>query len=120
MNRRPNSLAEVAEWSDSYRDFGYHVADFLHTFRSEPSFDALSREPRLLNQAFPEGPMCDCYLAAVAVELATQIGHPRPGWSQKPERFSHEPWFASPGPHMRALLLLESPPGFRERNLFVT
>jgi hypothetical protein len=73
-----------------------------------------------LAERFPEGRIADCYLAAVAVELATSVGQPRPVWAQFPGRFSREPWFATPGPHMRATLLLESPPGFRERNLFVT
>src|SRR5579871_6222361 len=118
--KRPRSLAEAAEWSATYRDFGYNVADFLHEFKYHPSFDSLAGEPALLADRFPEGRIADCYLAAVAVELATQLNHARPGWSQHPRRFSHYPWFASPGPHMRALLLLESPPGFRERNLFVT
>jgi hypothetical protein len=110
----------VAEWTHSYREYGYHVADFLHEFTYHPTFDSLAAEPRLLTDLFPEGHLADCYLAAIAVELATQLDHPRPAWAQHPRRFSREPWFASPGPHMRALLLLESPPGFRERNLFVT
>ena len=119
-SKRPRSLAQVAEWTHSYRDFGYQVADFLHHFQGHPSFDSLAEEPELFADRFPEGRIADCYLAAIAVELATQLGHPRPAWAQHPRRFSREPWFASPGPHMRALLLLESPPGFRERNLFVT
>ena len=118
--QRPRSLSAVADASSSYRDFGYHVADFLHHFQGHPSFDSLAEEPQLLADQFPEGHVADCYLAAIAVELATQLNHPRPAWAQHPLRFSHEPWFASPGPHMRALLLVESPPGFRERNLFVT
>lgn len=117
---RPRSIAQAAEWTRSYRDFGYHVADFLHEFKANPSFQTLTEEPPSLHELFPEGGIADCYLAAVAVELSTQLGRPRPSWTQQPQRFSHEPWFASPGPHMRALLLLESPPGFRERNLFVT
>ena|SRR5258708_37155299 len=118
--RRPRSLVQTAEWTRSYHDFGYHVADFLHEFKANPSFDILAEEPRSLVALFPEGSVADCYLAAIAVELATSIGHPRPAWAQKRQRFSREPWFSSTGPHMRALLILESPPGFRERNLFVT
>ena len=119
-NRRPRTLAETAEWTESYRDFGYNVADFLHEFKAHPSFEAIAAEPASLRERFAEGRIADCYLAAIAVTLATQLGRPRPAWSQQPERFSREPWFASTGPHMRALLILESPPAFRERNLFVT
>jgi hypothetical protein len=117
---RPQSLLAVAESSFSYRDFGYNVADFLHSFKGHASIDALAEEPPLLADRFPEGRIADCYLAAIAVELATQLDVPRPAWVQRPERYSQRPWFASAGPHMRALLLVESPPGFRERNLFVT
>jgi hypothetical protein len=118
--KRPRSLAQLAEWTTNGREFDMNVVDFLHHFKSQPSFDSLAVEPELLIDRFPEGHIADCYLAAMAVELATQLGRARPGWSQHPQRFSREPWFSSPGPHMRALLLVESPPGFRERNLFIT
>jgi hypothetical protein len=118
--KRPQSLSAVAESTHSYRDFGYNLADFLHHFQHHPTLDSIREEPSLLADRFPEGRIADCYLAAIAVELATQLNHPRPAWSQHPRRFSRTPWFASSGPHMRALLLVESPPGFRERNLFVT
>jgi len=36
------------------------------------------------------------------------------------ERKLHKPWFASPLAALRATLLLESPVGFRSRNLFVS
>jgi hypothetical protein len=113
-------LTQVADWSGSALEFDRNAVDFLHQFLYHPSFDSLAEEPPLLADRFPEGPIADCYLAAIAVELATQLGTPRPSWSQHPRRFSQVPWFASPGPHMRALLLVESPPGFRERNLFVS
>ena len=118
--KRPHTVSDIAEWTESYNDFGLHVADFLHHFKDNPGFEALAAEPRTLAERFPEGGIADCYLAALSVELATRVGHARPGWAQHPRRFRREPWFASPGPNMRALLLLESPPGFRERNLFVT
>jgi hypothetical protein len=110
----------VADWSDSARDFDLGVVDFLHHFQQHATRDSIAEEPPLLADRFPEGRIADCYLAAVAVELSTQLGTPRPAWSHDPRRFSPVPWFASPGPPMRALLLLESPAGFRERNLFVT
>ena len=33
--RRPDSLAEVAEWSSTSREFEYHFADFLDQFYLE-------------------------------------------------------------------------------------
>ena len=62
----------------------------------------------------------DAYLAAVAEELARRFGLPLPAWTMTEERWLHKPWFASPLASLRAVLLLESPPGFRSRNLFVS
>jgi hypothetical protein len=64
--------------------------------------------------------VCDAYYAATAATLAGRIGERHPAWTRDPERYLTNPWFASPGPSMRACLLLESPARFRERNLFVT
>ena len=64
------------------------------------------------------GQVYDVYLAAAAIELARVIGLIPPGWAV-PRRLDH-PWFALPGPHIRNLLIMESPPAFRERNLFVS
>jgi hypothetical protein len=110
----------VAEWSTSFEDFAFHVRDFLHHFQASPAMDGLMEAPALLAERFAQGQIADAYLAAVAVELAHHLRQPRPAWTQAPERFCRLPWFASHGPHMRATLLLESPPGFRERNLFVS
>ncbi len=76
--KRPRSLAQVADWSHSGREFDLNVADFLHQCMHALTFDSLAEEPQLLAERFPEGRIADCYLAAVAVELATQLGHPRP------------------------------------------
>jgi hypothetical protein len=110
----------VAAWTSSFDDFSFHVRDFLHHFQASPAMEALSEAPALMAGRFAEGQIADAYLAAMAVELAHTLRQPRPAWTQAPERFCRIPWFATPGRSMRATLLLESPPGFRERNLFVT
>ena len=76
--------------------------------------------PPLMRDRFALGAVDDAYLAAVAVSLSSQIQVSAPIWTRNPERILREPWFASPGRHMRALLLVESPAAFRERNLFVS
>ena len=119
-NARPQSLAEVAEWSESWSDVSYNLADFLHEFAARPAPGMLCDRPRLLANVFAEGEVCDAYLAATAATLAPKIGEPRPTWTEEPDRYLRLPWFASPGSSMRACLLLESPARFRERNLFVT
>ena len=110
---------EVAAWSGTLEEFGMHVKDFLHHFQAHPEAGCLTGEPRPLAALFAQGDVADAYLAAIAVELAAPLGEAGPRWTRKPERYLHEPWFASPGRHMRALLLVESPPGFRVR-LFVS
>jgi hypothetical protein len=120
MTLRPDSVAEVARRSLDAQTFSYELADFLHEFGRRGEREMLIETPPLLRDSFALGAIYDTYLAAVAVSLATRLGAPSPEWTRDPERILREPWFASPGGHMRALLLVESPAAFRERNLFVT
>ena len=66
------------------------------------------------------GRVQDAYLAATAEELARGYGLPPPAWIGEETRKLHRPWFASSLASLRAVLLQESPPGFRSRNLFVS
>lgn len=120
MQPRPDSLAEVARRSSDFRTFDFELADFLHEFARCQSPAMLLEQPTLLRDQFQNGIISDAYLAAVAVYLSGQLSLSAPPWVRDPERILREPWFASPGRHMRALLLVESPAAFRERNLFVT
>ena len=119
-NRRPRTVAEVAEWSASWNELSHNLADFLHEFQARPAAGPLQSRPRLLAPLFPGGEICDAYLAATAATLAARIEESTPEWAYDPERYLRTPWFATPGAAMRACLLLESPARFRERNLFVT
>jgi hypothetical protein len=117
---RPHSLAEVARRTNDARDFEYELADFLHEFALRGDAAMLCDPPELLHDRCPQGTVYDAYLAAVAASLSSRLKHPAPAWTRHPERILREPWFASPSRHMRALLFVESPAAFRERNLFVT
>lgn len=117
---RPKSLAEVARRAVDARAFEFELADFLHEFALRGDEAMLTEPPAMLRDQGETGAVQDAYLAAVAAHLAARIGCPAPGWTRQPERILAEPWFASPGRHMRALLLVESPAAFRERNLFVS
>lgn len=66
------------------------------------------------------GRVQDAYLAATADELARQFNLTRPTWIDAETRKLRWPWFASSLAALRAVLLLESPAGFRSRNLFVS
>jgi hypothetical protein len=118
--RRPESLAEVAEWSSTSREFEYHFADFLDQFYLERRPEMLNEEPRRLKELIKDDGVADAYLAATAVSLARLIGVVPPRWAWAEDRKLKSPWFAHPGPNVRAMLLAESPAPFRERNLFVS
>ena len=75
----------------------------------------------LLAPQFGElGAVQDAYLAATAEELARRFNLLLPAWTVGEDRQLHRPWFATPLAAVRAVLLLESPPPFRARNLFVS
>ena len=118
---RPKTLAEVAALTAQGDSFDRCLANFLDEFRIAPSAAALAESPELLSVTQGDvGPVEDAYLAATAEELALAHGLPVPAWTDDEARKLHRPWFASDLASLRAVLLLESPPGFRSRNLFVS
>jgi hypothetical protein len=118
---RPNSLAEVAARAAAGDSFDRCLANFLDAFYAAPSAAALLEAPALLAPSDPvTGSVRDAYLAATAEELARRLNLPSPTWALSEDRRLHRPWFASPLSALRAVLLLESPAGFRSRNLFVS
>jgi hypothetical protein len=118
---RPKSLAEVAQLAAAGEPFDLCLANFLDEFYFAPNAAALSAGPVLLAPVLDElGRVQDAYLAAAAEELARAYELVLPSWTGEETRKLHRPWFASPLDGMRAVLLLESPPGFRSRNLFVS
>ena len=118
---RPKTLAEVAALAAHGDSFDRCLANFLDEFYAGPDAAALAATPALLAPAHGElGQIQDAYLAATAEELARHFALPTPGWTDDEARKLHRPWFASPLAALRAVLLLESPPAFRARNLFVS
>jgi len=118
---RPIDLAAVADMAASGDSFDRSFANFLDGFYAAPSVKALMREPVLLAPQFGDlGRIQDAYLAATAEELARQFNLAYPSWIDSESRRLHRPWFASSLGALRAVLLLESPAGFRSRNIFVS
>jgi len=118
---RPNTLSEVARLALAGDSFDRCLANFLDEFYPAASAAALAEAPLLLALSCGElGQVQDAYLAATAEELARQYNLTLPAWTLAEERKLHRPWFASPLAALRAVLLLESPAGFRARNLFVS
>jgi hypothetical protein len=118
---RPHTLAEVAHLALAGDSFDRCLANFLDGFYTAPDAQAFREAPELLAPRVGElGRVQDAYLAATAEELARRYNFVLPMWTDTPDRKLHQPWFASPLAALRAILLLESPPGFRARNLFVS
>ena len=122
MTDRPKTLREISNRAEDLRHFGFEFADWLHTvrtLRSRPQLvAAITEEPILLRERFPEGAVTDAWLAAYAEYLALQIGADVPSWARSPERSAPKPWFASDIPAARRRALSESPAPFKNRNLF--
>ncbi|MBM3833740.1 MAG: hypothetical protein FJ403_10800 [Verrucomicrobia bacterium] len=115
------TLAEVALLAAQGDDFDRCLANFLDEFYTAPNADGLADMPPLLALQFGDkGRVRDAYLAATAEELARRFNFPSPKWAASNDRALHKPWFATPLGSLRAVLLLESPPAFRARNLFVS
>ncbi len=118
---RPRTLAEVAQSTSAGESFDRCLANFLDEFYFSPNENALSQPPELLAPKFGDrGRVQDAYLAATAEFLASTNHFQIPSWVLDDERKLHRPWFASELASLRAVLLVESPPTFRARNLFVS
>jgi len=121
--RRSRSLFQVVRDAATTGDIGYNLADFLdhvNLLAKQPMAAArvtasLRTEPPRTGNAVQ-----DAYLAAVAAHLSYRFRLRPPVWADKKYRRLEHPWFALPDTWARATLLRDSPPAFRERNLFTT
>lgn len=124
MQNRPLNLAEIAARTSDLSEFGLHVRDFLREWSlAKKAGRKLNRlvadEPAFLAGTFPQGEVCDAFLAALGKHLAEQEGVEVPDWVDSPRRRLAEPWFALEAEPARSWLQREALPSFRERNLFV-
>lgn len=117
IGNRPQNLLKVAEATDPY-GFDLLVAEFIDQWNLDASVERLAEEPLLIGGRFESGTIADTYLAALARHLFTAKGWRSPAWVWKAERFLDRPWFSVPDT-MKALAIHQSPPAFRERNLFI-
>jgi hypothetical protein len=122
MIDRPRTLREIAERAEDLSHFGREFADWLHTLRAGVSRPeaaaAIAEEPALLRERFAGGAVADAWLAAYAEYLAEKIDRPAPKWSDSSKRISPKPWFSTEHPDSRRRALRDSPPPFKNRNLF--
>ena len=124
MHRRPTTLHQVADVSDSLEGFGRHFRDWLHELRLWSSRSqvaaAITQEPKCLAGKFAQGRVADAWLAAYAEFISERIGYPAPAWSRQRKRVSPEPWFAAKlsNPVLQLGAIRDSPAPFKNRNLF--
>jgi hypothetical protein len=124
VNRRPATLAQIAERTESQEDFGRLLRDWLHELRrvsSRPQVAAAIADiPPALRGRFLGGTVADAWLAAYGEHLAVQAGIVPPKWVFDRRRTAPEPWFAdeSGNPALRAAVLRRTPLPFKRRNLY--
>jgi hypothetical protein len=115
---RPHCLAEIAaRVAAGVQKFDPAVREFLDEWQImsiNQKVAALAAEPQKL------GGVTDAYLAAVAEHLALSDRLAAPQWTEQPDRFLSEPFFAGALESLKAILLVESPLAFRRRLIFIS
>ncbi len=114
------TLREVAETAVAAVDFWFPLRDFLDGFYASPKAAAFEEEPMRLADRLPHGKYLDAYLGAVAEHLSREHRWPVAPWSREAARFLETPSFTMKSHGGRMILLAESPPAFRVRNIFVS
>ena len=124
IQKRPESLAEVAAQSTTEDAFGRNLADFEHELLrlgSRKAFvSTIEARPLTLAQVFTTGAVADAWLAAYAEALAFRLDLVYPDWLWEPERFLESPYIHDAhSPKLKVWHTLNSPAAFSRRNLFV-
>ena len=117
---RVANLAEVARLAAEEGSISFPLRDFLDGFYASPSPARLAEEPRLLCSELHDDGFADAYLAAACDHLCRRYRFQRPAWVKSAGRILSKPYFAAKTLPLRMVLLQESPPAFRERNIFVS
>ncbi len=120
---RPKTLAEVAALAAKGDSFDRCLANFLDEFYAAPNAAALAADARAARPAIRRhGPRAGCLPRRHGRRTGPAFRLSQPAWTgrQTIAQLCIVPWFATPLAALRAVLLLESPPAFRARNLFVS
>jgi hypothetical protein len=118
QKRRPRSLHEAATWGHGLGNRDAMLREFLDEFYLAPASaraGMLDEEPPLV----PDDPRANAYYAAVAEHLAMTNGLRAPAWVHGKTRFLRRAFFPAGLESLKATLLVESPPAFRRRMIFV-
>src|SRR5262245_18840536 len=89
---RPQSIAEIAERAATgHQTFDVAVREFIDSWEGVPQatrVESLAEEPTAV------GRVEDAYLAALAEHMASRDRMDAPAWTEKPDLFLREPFFA--------------------------
>jgi hypothetical protein len=77
------------------------------------------KEPPQLAGRFPEGAVCDAFVAATADDLCRLAEVPTPLWAVAQTRALELPWFAESYQALRVPLLRDTPSAFKDKNIFI-
>jgi len=120
MIAAPIPMCESFSDISDTESFGFRLREFLDRFRDYPSVELISEEPAFLSPTLMDEGKADAFLASTAMFLAQKHSLPIPNWAKGNSRALKRPWFAAKTHNLRMILLQESPPAFRVRNLFVS
>jgi hypothetical protein len=118
---RPQTLSEVAEIVRAHpSDFAMALDEFVDEFYLDhPDKAAQQRRLDPVPDSVGDARM-DAWIGAVGEHLAQRWGLRVPPWARRPVHFALEtPVFMPDSPALRGVLIVESPPAFRSRLLFV-
>ena len=114
----PDSIAEIARrTSDGTQRFDFAVRELLDCWQT---MDGASKLRALADEPGAIGKIEDAYLAALTEHLAQLDRLPVPNWPERPQRFLEAPFFAGGLQSLKATLIVESPPAFRRRLIFIS
>jgi hypothetical protein len=117
-HRRPRTLREAAAWGTSLGRRDAMLREFLDEFYRAPAHRRaamLAQEPALI----ADDDRANAYYAAVAEHLSLTHALKMPAWTLDRRRFLRKPYFPAGLESLKATLLVESPPAFRRRMIFV-
>jgi hypothetical protein len=118
---RPQTLAEVAQIGRTRPpDFAMALDEFVDEFYLDHG-NKVAQQQRLNPAPEPVGvSRIDAWIGAVGEHLALRWQLAVPAWTRRDHHFALEqPVFSPDSAALRGILLVESPPAFRSRLLFV-
>jgi hypothetical protein len=114
------TLAALVASSATEADFSFGLKNWLDAFYACPSVDPMVPEPPFYQGSTDHPHLVDAYLAAVVEQLTRAHAFTTPAWVWDQRRISERPYFAWQSEKARIFLLMDSPPAFRQRNIFVS